>query len=98
MKRAMITKYGKEARNQFTLTHDNGTTIMFYSYDQLIAINDNGTVYLNTALWHYSRTTDYYRGQFLGENTAATRKKLKSGEYKAITQDILQRLNLKLRF
>jgi hypothetical protein len=53
----------------------------FTSYGSFIAFKaDDGTVYLGHE-WDHSNTTRFYRCQFLGENTAATRKKIESGEY-----------------
>lgn len=52
-----------------------------YSYGTLIAGKINGEVYLNENYWDYSSTTGKHRNEFLGENMAETRKKIKSGEY-----------------
>lgn len=75
----LYTKYGSPAKDQRVSEEPSAT--VFYSYGAPVAGKlKDGTVELYPA-WNYSATTNYYRGQFLGENTAATRKKLASGEY-----------------
>jgi len=67
--------------NQFEIRTNEGT--YFQSYSTIIAfvpLSNKKTV-LDVNSWDYSRTTSKYRGQFLGENTAETRSKIKSGEY-----------------
>jgi len=55
---------------------------MFQSYDSCIAfVTTDGNVFLDSNCWDYSRTTDKYRDQFLGESKAETQKKIDSGEY-----------------
>ena len=70
---------GAPVANQFIISTDEG--LYFQSYRTLIALKQNGKVYLDENSWDYSRTTGKYRNRFLGENTAETRKKIKSGEY-----------------
>lgn len=41
-----------------------------------------GSVVLDSRFWDYSVTTHKFRGRFLGENTATTRRKLERGEYR----------------
>ena len=72
-------------RNQFIITvrTEKGYKEIFQSYDTVIAvIDEDHQVWLDRCSWEYSTTTAKYRNQFLGENTAETRKKVKSGEYK----------------
>jgi len=72
---------GNPVANQFIIHDDNGNTF-FQSYDSVIVkINANGIVTLDEDTWDYSVTTTKYRNEFLRENTAETRKKIKSGEY-----------------
>lgn len=73
---------GAPVANQFIINTDDG--LYFQSYRSLIALKQNGKVYLDEYYWNYSRTTGKYRNKFLGENTAATQKKIKSGEYTLI--------------
>lgn len=75
---------GNKVPNQFIITEHNKRT--FQSYDSVICVEEytaNGReVTLDENTWDYSVTTSRHRGTFLGENTATTRKKIKSGEYK----------------
>lgn len=71
--------------NQFIITvyTKKGRKEIFQSYGSVIAmIDENRQVWLDENRWNYSTTTGKYRNQFLGENIAETRKKIKSGEYK----------------
>lgn len=70
---------GKPVPNQFVINTPEGT--YFQSYETVIAFRDNkGEVTLDPD-WNYSVTTAKYRGEFLGENTAITRKKLSAEMY-----------------
>ena len=72
---------GNPVANQFVIYTDEGT--YFQSYNSVIAfISNDGNITLDDYYWDYSRTTSRYRNQFLGENTAETRFKIDSGEYK----------------
>lgn len=82
---------GGTVANQFLIQFDNGT--VFQSYDSIIAIEitekirGKGTYEKKTYLtkeWDYSRTTGKYRNQFLGENIAETREKIKNKEYQIV--------------
>nr|BAR31486.1 hypothetical protein [uncultured Mediterranean phage uvMED] len=67
--------------NQFIINDDNGNKY-FQSYRSLIVKKcADGRIFLDENTWDYSRTTGKYRNEFLGEGTAETRKKIKSGEY-----------------
>lgn len=66
--------------NQFIITGKNLTA--FQSYRTIIAVNKAGQITLDKDAWDYSVTTGRYRNIFLGENTAETRRKIKSGEYR----------------
>ena len=76
---------GKAIANQFIIEDVLNTTKIFQSYNSIIAkiIGTNGSyrTYLDYNKWDYSVTTGRYRNQFLGEDIAETRKKIKSGEY-----------------
>ena len=79
--RNMTSKNGEgKAPNQFEIEPGNGDTV-FQSYDTIIAKNSGGKITLDKGSWDYSVTTGRHRNQFLGENKAATLKKIKSGEY-----------------
>lgn len=65
--------------NHYTIHCDSG--VAFQSYDSIVAFRDtNGKIYLGSD-WDYSRTTMKYLGQWLGQNTAETRKDLASGRF-----------------
>ena len=81
---------GDVVANQFLITieTDKGTKRIFQSYETVIAVMDeDGKVTLDKNKWEYSATTSRYRNQFLCENTAETRKKIKQGIY------VLENLN-----
>lgn len=75
----MQSSRGNDIANQFIITDGNKT--VFQSYKSVIAIKENGKITLDENKWNYSVTTGKYRNQFLGENIAITRAKIKSGEY-----------------
>jgi len=79
----MTSKNGEgKAPNQFEIELDDGSTV-FQSYETIIAKRDDGgKITLDEGSWDYSVTTGRFRNQFLGENKAATERKIKSGEYK----------------
>ena len=65
------------ANNQFEVYTDEG--VYFQSYNSVVAFKPNNSeekirVGVN---WDYSRTTMKYVGQFLGQNTAKTRRDIK---------------------
>jgi hypothetical protein len=75
----IITEEGRGALGNFTIRET------FQSYNSIIAIRtvwpDETRVELDDTFWNYSKTTSKYRAMFLGESTAETKKKIKSGEY-----------------
>lgn len=83
---------GRPVANQFIIEEIGGILgnfikrETFQSYNSIIAIRtiwrDGQVIELDETYWDYSRTTGKYRNEFLGENTAETRKKIKKGEYK----------------
>ena len=62
------------ANNQFKVYTDEG--VYFQSYDSVVAFKPNNSEEkIRVGVdWDYSRTTMKYVGQFLGQNTAKTRK------------------------
>jgi hypothetical protein len=75
---------GDKVANQFVITvdTDKGRVRVFQSYDTIIAVRDeDGKITLDENKWDYSKTTACYRNQFLCENTAETRCKIKAGIY-----------------
>ena len=78
--RNLISKSGREVPNQFEIRA--GRCRYFQSYNSIIVkIDENNQVYLDSYYWNYSNTTSKYRNQFLYEDTATTKAKIKSGEY-----------------
>jgi len=60
-----------------------GERTMLTSYGKNIVLKTGtGKLYLDENVWDASRTTAKHRSDFLGENTAATRRKIATGEYK----------------
>jgi len=77
----MTSDNGNKIPNQFEIRTNKG--VYFQSYNTIIAFwNNKGQIFLDSNSWDYSRTTGKYRNQFLGENIAETRQKIKSKEYK----------------
>ena len=77
----LTSNNGNKIPNQFEIRTNKG--VYFQSYNTIIAFWDNkGKITLDRYSWDYSRTTGKYRNQFLGENIAETRKKIRSKEYK----------------
>ena len=79
VKQMTSPRSGGPVANQFIIYTIEGE--YFQSYDSIIAFNNNGKITLDNNTWDYSRTTSKYRNEFLGEGTAETRAKIKSGEY-----------------
>ena len=65
------------ANNQFKVYTDEG--VYFQSYDSVVAFKPySSEEKIRVGVdWDYSRTTMKYVGQFLGQNTAKTRKDIK---------------------
>ena len=65
------------ANNQFEVYTDEG--VYFQSYDSVVAFKpSNREEKIRVGIdWDYSRTTMKYVGQFLGQNTAKTRRDIK---------------------
>ena len=65
------------ANNQMEIRTEKG--IYFQSYDSIVAFRPySGKIKVGRD-WDYSRTTMKYVGQFLGQNTAKTRKDIEAG-------------------
>jgi hypothetical protein len=75
----MISANGNTIPNQFIIHTETGC--VFQSYNSIIAVIDNGRVFLDKNKWDYSVTTGKYRNQFLGETKKETMAKIASGEY-----------------
>lgn len=81
----MQSSNGNDVPNQFIIDvydRSSGTSsIIFQSYNSIIAIKTNGQILLDSRYWDYSVTTGKYRNQFLGESKKETEAKIKSGVY-----------------
>jgi len=80
----MVSSNGNDVPNQFEIFTKEYN--YFQSYSKIIAkirLKDR-QVYLDKNYWDYSKTTGKYRGGFLREGIAETRKKIASGEYKLV--------------
>jgi len=83
--RNFISKSGNFVPNQFKIYTNKG--VYFQSYSSIIALIPNGInkpIELDEYYWDYSRTTGKYRNDFLGEDIAETRRKIKEGVYKLV--------------
>ena len=82
----MTSSNGNLVPNQFIISMENA--VYFQSYNSIIAVkilvNGVWKTLLDSYYWDYSRTTTKYRIDFLGEHTAETKEKIKSGEYKLV--------------
>ena len=67
------------ANNQVIIYTDN--SVLFQSYDSVIAKIENGITFLDENMWDYSKTTGKYRNIFLGETKKETENKINSGIY-----------------
>ncbi len=77
----MVSPNGNAIPNQLVITGKGFR--LFQSYDSWIALVKGGVTYLFED-WDYSVTTSKYRNIFLGESSADTLRKLRSGEYVAV--------------
>lgn len=77
----MTSPNGNKVPNQFIIKTFGVT--WFRSYESnIVHIDENGTVTLDAKYWNYSPTTSKYRNLFLGNDTAACKRLIKSGVYK----------------
>ena len=75
------TKFGNKPQNQ-EIVFKNGAEY-FVSYGtNIVRYESKDSIILDKIYWDYSKTTGFYRNQFLNEGIADTRKRIKSGEYK----------------
>ena len=56
---------GKAVANQFVITDNEHHATWFQSYASVIALVNNGILYLDKDKWDYSRTTAKYRNAFV---------------------------------
>ncbi len=75
----LTSSKGNTIANQFEIRTENA--VYFQSYQSIIVKIEDGTTYLDSHFWDYSKTTGKYRNQFLGEDKKETEKKIKEGIY-----------------
>ena len=75
----LTSNKGNNIANQFEIRTENA--VYFQSYQSIIVKIENGTTFLDSIYWDYSKTTGKYRNQFLGEDKKQTEKKIKAGIY-----------------
>lgn len=80
MSRYLTTAGGRDAWHSIAIQTPLGELLEMYG-NPVVLRQGGGKVILDSRYWDYSVTTHRYRGQFLGEDTATTRKKLESGQY-----------------
>ena len=56
---------GKAVANQFVITDNEHNATWFQSYTSVIALVNNGILFLDKDKWDYSRTTAKYRNAFI---------------------------------
>lgn len=76
-----LTKFGNKTKNAEIISFENGQILK--CYDTVIAIKLYKDIYL-TRYWNYSKTTGYYRNDFLNETKKETLEKIKDKTYKLI--------------
>ena len=73
---------GKAVANQFVITDNEHNAVWFQSYTSVIALVNNGILYLDKNKWDYSRTTAKYRNAFVAtyfNSKYASAKGIKEG-------------------
>lgn len=56
---------GRAVANQFVITDNERNAVWFQSYTSVIALVNNGILFLDKNKWDYSRTTAKYRNSFI---------------------------------
>jgi len=71
---------GNKVPNQYSI--DTGKSILFQSYDNIIAEVQfwNGIIYLDPVYYNYSKTTSKYLYMFLNMSKKEIQNELKSGK------------------
>ena len=75
-------KTGKAVANQFVITDNEHNAVWFQSYTSVIALVNNGILFLDKNKWDYSRTTAKYRNAFVAtylNSKYASRDGIKAG-------------------
>jgi len=77
-----ISPRGKENSNNFIVITEKGQYLISYQLT-VVFQKRNGEILLDPR-WNFSRATAKFRNKFLSEETAETRRKIESGEYKVV--------------
>lgn len=78
----MQSNRGNDIPNQFII--ETNDSVIFQSYSSIIAVKENGFLFLDENKWDYSNTTGKYRNQFLGMNKKQTEELIESGSIKLV--------------
>lgn len=78
----MQSNRGNDIPNQFII--ETNDSVIFQSYSSIIAVKENGSLFLDENKWDYSNTTGKYRNQFLGMNKKQTEELIESGSIKLV--------------
>ena len=73
---------GKAVANQFVITDNEHNAVWFQSYTSVIALVNNGILFLDKNKWDYSVTTAKYRNAFVAayfNSKYASRDGIKDG-------------------
>ena len=73
---------GRAVANQFVITDNEHNAVWFQSYTSVIALVNNGILFLDKDKWDYSRTTAKYRNAFVAtyyNSKYASRDGIKTG-------------------
>lgn len=69
---------GNKVPNQYSI--ETGNSIIFQSYDSIIAEVTKGIIYLDPVYYNYSKTTSKYLYMFLNMNKKEIQEGLRSGK------------------
>lgn len=69
---------GNKVPNQYSI--ETGNSIIFQSYDSIIAEVSKGIIYLDPVYYNYSKTTSKYLYMFLNMNKKEIQEGLRTGK------------------
>jgi len=69
---------GNKVPNQYSI--ETGNSIIFQSYDSIIAEVSRGIIYLDPVYYNYSKTTSKYLYMFLNMNKKEIQEGLRTGK------------------
>ena len=77
-------------KNQFEI--NLGNKRIFQSYKSIIAVIENGKVFLNDSKYNYSKTTSKHRNMFLNVTSKELKNNIKTGEYTLLSESEIENL------